>query len=231
MHESREKEDGHGTQDSAGQQEHPLNRHQRSERWFEVVTAILLGVVAVATAWSGYQATRWSGDQSTLYAEASTLRVESTRDATLATQYELYDVITLNNWINAYTQGNSKLANIYERRFRPEFQPAFTAWMATDPFTNPKAPPGPFSMPQYKLSLQEQANQLDAKSAQTFAEGQVARDQGDAYVRITVLLAMILFLTAITENFEWNTIRAVILIVATGILLFCLFRIFTYPIM
>jgi hypothetical protein len=231
MHESRENEDGHITQESAGPQEQPLNRHQRSERRFEVVTAILLGVVAVATAWSGYQATRWSGDQSTLYAEASTLRVESTRDATIAAQYELYDVITLNNWINAYTQGNSKLANIYERRFRPEFQPAFTAWMATDPFTNPKAPPGPLTMSQYKLSLQEQANQLDARSAQLFAEGQTARDQGDAYVRITVLLAMVLFLTAITENFEWNTIRAVILIVAMGILLFGLFRIFTYPIM
>ena len=141
-------------------------------------------------------------------AEASTLRVESTRDATIASQYELYDVITLNNWINAYTQGNSKLANIYERRFRPEFQPAFKAWLATDPFTNPKASPGPLSMPQYKLSLQEQANQLDAKSAQIFAEGQTARDQGDAYVRITVLLATVLFLTAITKNFEWNTIRA-----------------------
>jgi hypothetical protein len=231
MSENREEEDGNITQESREQQEPPLTRPERTERWFEVVTAILLGVVAIATAWSGYEATRWSGDQSTLYAVASALRVEATRDATLASQYELYDVITFNNWINAYTQGNTKLASIYERRFRPEFLPAFNAWLATNPFTNLNAPPGPLLMPQYKLSLQEQANQLDAKAAKTFDEGQTAREQGDAYVRITVLLALVLFLTAITENFKWNTIRTVILVIAMGILLFGLFRIFTYPIM
>jgi hypothetical protein len=66
----------------------PLTSQQRTERWFEVVTAIMLGVVAVATAWSGYQATRWAGEQSTLYAQASALRVESTRDSTLAGQFK-----------------------------------------------------------------------------------------------------------------------------------------------
>src|SRR6266568_1815847 len=106
---------------SNGQQKQPLTSQQRIERWFEVVTAIMLGVVAVTTAWSGYQATRWAGEQSTLYAQASALRVESTRDSTLAGQLRIYDVILVNNWINAYTQGNTKLANIYERRFRPEF--------------------------------------------------------------------------------------------------------------
>ena len=86
----------------------PLTRQQRTDRWFQVVTAIMLGVVAVATAWSGYQATRWAGEQSTLYAQASALRVESTRTATLAGQYKLYDSILVNNWINAYVQGNTK---------------------------------------------------------------------------------------------------------------------------
>src|SRR5437588_6914191 len=98
---------------SKGEQKQPFTRQQRTDRWLEVVTAIMLGVVAVATAWSGYQATRWAGEQSTLYARASALRVESTRDSTLAGQYRLYDVVLVNNWINAYTQGNTKLANVY----------------------------------------------------------------------------------------------------------------------
>ena len=57
-----------------GQQKQPLTRQKLINRWFEVVTAIMLGVVAVATAWSGYQATRWDGEQSTRYAQASVLR-------------------------------------------------------------------------------------------------------------------------------------------------------------
>src|SRR6266699_5755215 len=164
------------------QQKQPLTSQQRTERWFEVVTAIMLGVVAVATAWSGYQATRWAGEQSTKYAQASALRVESTRDSTLAGQYKLYDVTTVNNWINAYTQGNTKLANIFQRRFRPEFRPAFEAWLATDPFNNPNAPPGPLFMPQYKVSLDDKANKLDAQAANTFDKGLAAKEQGDAYV-------------------------------------------------
>ncbi len=215
---------------SIGEEKQPLTRQQLTDRWFQVVTAIMLGVVAVATAWSGYQATRWAGEQSTLYAQASALRVEATRVSTLAGQYKLYDSIIVNNWINAYTQGNTKLAKIFERRFRPELQVAFAAWMATNPFTNPNAPPGPLFMPQYKVSQDAQANQLDAQAAKTFDEGQTAKEQGDAYVLNTVFLATVLFLTAIAENFTWNRIRAVILAIALVMLLFGIYHLIIYPV-
>jgi hypothetical protein len=190
----------------------------------------MLGVVAVVTAWSGYQATRWAGEQSTLYAQASALRVVSTRDSTLAGQLKLYDFIAVNNWLNAYTQGNTKLANIFERRFSAELRPAFEAWLATNPFTNPNAPPGPLFMPQYKVSLEATANQLDAQAANTFDRGQAAKEQGDAYVLNTVFLATVLFLTAIAENFKWNRVRAVILAVALVMLLFGVYHLIVYPI-
>ena len=85
-------------------------------------------------------------------------------------------------------------------------------------------------MPQYKVSLDEKANQLDAQAAKTFDEGQAAKEQGDAYVLNTVFLATVLFLTAIAENFQWNTVRAVILSVALVMLLFGLYHLVTYPI-
>lgn len=212
------------------EQKQPLTRQERTERWFQVITAIMLGVVAVATAWSGYQATRWAGEQSTLFAQASALRVESTRASTLAGQYKLYDSIMVNNWLNAYTQGNTKLATIFQRRFRPELQVAFAAWMATNPFTNPNAQPGPLFMPQYKVSQDEQANRLDAQASATFDKGQAAKEQGDAYVLNTVFLATILFLTAIAENFTWNSIRAVILSIALVMLVFGIYHLIVYPV-
>jgi len=218
------------TQEPSRQQKQPLTRQQRTDRWFQIVTAIMLGVVAVATAWSGYQATRWAGEQSTLYAQASALRVESDRASTLAVVYKLHDSIIFNNWLNAYIQGYTKLATIYQRRFRPELQVAFAAWIATNPFTNPNAPPGPLFMPQYKLSQDELANRLDAQAATTFDKGQAAREQGDAYVLNTVFLATVLFLTAIAENFTWNMIRAVILAIGLVMLLFGIYHLIIYPI-
>ena len=187
-------------------------------------------MVAVATAWSGYQATRWAGEQSTLYAQASALRVVATRDSTLAGQLKLYDFIAVNNWLTAYTQGNTKLANIFERRFSAQLRPAFEAWLATNPFNNPNAPPGPLFMPQYKVSLEATANQLDIQAANTFARGQAAKEQGDAYVLNTVFLATVLFLTAIAENFQWNRVRAVILVVALVMLVFGIYHLIIYPI-
>jgi hypothetical protein len=215
---------------SIKEQKQPLTRQERTDRWFQVITAILLGVVAVTTAWSGYQATRWAGEQSTLYAQASALRVESTRASTLAGQYKLYDSIIVNNWLNAYAQGNTKLATIFQRRFRPELKVAFAAWMATNPFTNPNAQPGPLFMPQYKVSQDELANRLDAQASATFDKGQAAKEQGDAYVLNTVFLATILFLTAIAENFTWNSIKAVILSIALVMLIFGIYHLIVYPV-
>jgi membrane protease YdiL (CAAX protease family) len=230
MSQSKEIQQKDPTQASAEQQKQPLTSQQRTDRWFQVFTAIMLGVVAVATAWSGYQATRWAGEQSTLYAQASALRVISTRDSTLAGQLKLYDFIAVNNWLNAYTQGNTKLANIFEKRFSAELRPAFEDRLATNPFNNPNAPPGPLYMPQYKVSLEATANQLDAQAANTFDRGQAAKEQGDAYVLNTVFLATVLFLTAIAENFKWNRVRAVILAVALVMLLFGIYHLIVYPI-
>jgi hypothetical protein len=206
-----------------------LYRQKRSERWFKIITAVMLCMVAVALAWSGYQAARWGGVQSSKYAQASALRIVSARDSTLAGQQRLYDSNAVNSWITAYTQGDTKLAALYEKRFRPEFKPIFLAWLALHPFKNPHAPPGPLFMPQYKLSAEEQANQLDAQAEQTFKQGQAANRQSDDYMLNAFFLAVVLFLTAIAGRFQWNTVRALILTLALGLLLFGTYHLLTYP--
>ncbi len=212
------------------QEEQPLTNQQRYSRWFEVVTAIMLGVVAIATAWSGYQAARWSGQQAAHYAQANALHVESIRNSTLASQYMLFDVQIFNQWLNAYYHGDTRLANLYQKRFRAEFQPAFEAWLATNPFDNPNAPAGPLLMPQYKVSLLEQANQLETEAAKTYDKGQAANQHSDDYVLNTVFLAAVLFLIAISERFEWNRVRTIILVFALGMLVFGIYRLVIFPI-
>ena len=206
-----------------------LYRQQRAERWFKIISAIMLCLVAVATAWSAYQAASWGGVQDTRYAQASALRIVSARDSTLAGQQRLYDLTAVNNWIAAYMLGDTRLATLYEKRFRPEFKPTFEAWLALHPFKNPHAPAGPLLMPQYKLSLQEQANQLDEQAEQTFKQGQAANRQSDDYIINAFFLAVVLFLTALAGRFQWKTVRAFILTLALGMLLFGIYHLFTYP--
>ena len=162
----------------------------------------MLGVVAVATAWGGYQSTRWGGVQSTKYTEAAAKRVELTLCRNSGWTNRLYDVALFNQWLNATYRNETMLASAYEKRFRPEFRPAFTAWLATDPSHNPNAAPSPLYMPEYKVSLSEQAKQLEVEAAATFDEGKAACQQSGAYVLNTVFLATVLLCITVAQRFE-----------------------------
>jgi hypothetical protein len=206
------------------------NRRADLERAHEIVRAVLLAVVAVASAWSVYQSTRWTAAQSTLYAQASALRVQAGTDATEAGQLRLYDLVLTNNWLNAYASGDTQLQDLYERRFRPEFRPTFDAWLALDPFHNPDAPPGPLFMPEYQVGLSSTADSLNAQASQIFEQGQAASTQAGAYILNTVYLATVLFLITIEQRFEWHVLRTAILGVALAMLLFGLYHLLTYPV-
>ena len=67
----------------------------------EILEALLLGLVAILTAWSGYQATRWDGRNALNYGGANRDRVMATRQATLGGQQQLFDAITFNVVPNA----------------------------------------------------------------------------------------------------------------------------------
>src|SRR5881392_767168 len=100
----------------------------------DIIEAVILALVAVATAWSGYQAAKWAGERAEQYAEATRLRVNAEGLATLAGQERIYDSDTFNSWLAAKLDGKEKAAEFFERRFRHEYRPAFTAWLGTDPF-------------------------------------------------------------------------------------------------
>ena len=103
------------------------------ERWLEIAAALLLSLATLGIAWSGYQAAKWSGLQARRYTQASTARSLANQAATLAAQDRTQDLLNFNRWLEVSTDGNTELADLYERRFRDEFRPAFERWLADDP--------------------------------------------------------------------------------------------------
>src|SRR6186997_1893377 len=118
----------------------------------ELVATVLLSVAAVATAWSGYQATRWNGEQAKASSRTNAIRVEAARAQGLSESQTQVDVATFIQWVDAYALKRTELSDFYFKRFRKEFRPAVAAWLATKPLENPNAPLTPFAMPQYKLA-------------------------------------------------------------------------------
>jgi hypothetical protein len=200
-----------------------------SEQWSEILSAFLLSLVAVGTAWTGYQASLWGGIQSTSYSQASAKRVESARASTLAGQQTTVDVIIFAAFLDAYAVDNTELAEFYVERFRDEFKPAFEAWLATDPANNPDAPPSPFAMPEYTLKAEADSVAFENEAEALFEEGRQANLNGDRYVFTTVLLASVLFFAGIATRFEWQAIRWVLLIFGALLLFVGLWNMFTLP--
>ena len=204
-------------------------REYRMPQAVEIAEAIVLAIVAITTAWSGYQAALWTGHQSKLYGLASKQRVQAARAAASANEERLYNAATVAQWLQAETDGKKKLADLYERRFLPEFRPAFEAWKKTDPLTNPDAPAGPFHMAEYRNSKTEEADRLTEQSSDTFEQGDEARHHADDYVRETVLLATVLLLTAISQRFKIRAVRIGLIIVAGMLLCLSISHIASLP--
>jgi hypothetical protein len=201
----------------------------RARPWVEIGEALLLALVAVATAWSGYQSALWDGREAKLYGEASRLRFQANAHETRAGQEEVYDGSTVNSWLQAKLKGEDQVAAAFERRMLPEFRPAFRAWVATDPVHNPRAPAGPMQMPQFHNADLEQAAALNAQASDTFEAGSHARENADDYVRTTVLLATVLFLIAISQRFQAHRVRTGVLVLALVLLAFALGLLISYP--
>jgi hypothetical protein len=203
--------------------------HSSGHEILEIVEAVVLAIVAIATAWSGYQAALWTGHQSELYGQANKLRVGAEGVATFANQERLYNASTVVEWLKAEAHGDKKLADLFERRLLPEFRPAFEAWKKTDPVNNSNAAAGPFSMEGYRSDKTEEAAKLNAQATEVFEQGTRDREYSDQYVRITVTLATVLLLMAISQRFKTRGVRVGLLVVAVLLLCFPVYHILMLP--
>lgn len=169
-------------------------------------------MAAIATAWATYQSSVWRGKQAQAQSASIATRVESTRDAAVANRQVQVDLALFTQWVNAYARNEGELASFYRRRFRAEFVPAFNAWVATRPRRNPDAPLSPFSMPQYTLAAQNQADELEQQAA-AFSLA-VARniERADRYMLAVVMFAISLFFAALSTRLRWGTARAALLV-------------------
>jgi hypothetical protein len=179
---------------------------------------LLLALTTLATAWCGYQATRWSGEQSQHFARASATRIKAQQAATRSGQLRIDDLLLFNGWLDARQAGDRRLAAIYRRRFRPEFVPAFRAWIAQRPFTNPRAIPGPLYVPQYRSMDLVRSAKLDAAADELYKQGTQAKRYDDRYVLSTVFFAAVLFFAGISLRLDWRPLRIAVLGLALALL-------------
>jgi len=187
--------------------EHGAHDDGRHERWLSIIEAVVLSVVALLAAYSGFAAAKWSTESSVTLAHASALRTKSNTADVEAIVTRTLDSVSFNAWFTAFVAGNKRAEQLAVNRLRPGYRPAFDAWLATDPAHNPNSPPGPSYMPQYVVPQQAQANKLTAQADEEFTTGSDAGGTADKYVRDTVFLATVLFLIGISGHVKLHQAR------------------------
>jgi hypothetical protein len=187
------------------QKEQPA--HSTRHDVISIVEAVILSLVALLAAWSGYSAAKWGTHASLSLARASSTRTRASLTEVQANQIRTLDSVSFNAVATALASGNKTLFRVTVRRLRPGYRPAFNAWLATHPLTNPNAPPGPAYMPQYRIPQDAQADKLNAQADAYFSTGESAAQTSDKYVRLTVILAAVLFLIGIGSRFPFQPAR------------------------
>ncbi|HTA34539.1 MAG TPA: hypothetical protein VK721_14060 [Solirubrobacteraceae bacterium] len=202
---------------------------ERRDRLLSITEALLLSLVAVLAAYSGFAAAKWSTESSVSLATASAARTKANRADLEGLQIRTLDSVSFNAWFTAFTAGNASAERLAERRLRPGYRPAFYAWLATDPAHNPNAPPGPSFMPQYVIPQEAVATSEDHKADVEFAKGSEAGSTSDKYVRDTVFLATVLFLVGISSHFPVRSARYGLIGVGALILVFAIVQLLGLP--
>ena len=75
--------------------------HDSPDRILSIAEAVLLSIVALIAAWSGYAAAKWSSESRVKLAEASTLRSQANRANINSIDLRNFDASTFNAWFSA----------------------------------------------------------------------------------------------------------------------------------
>ena len=118
----------------------------------------------------------------------------------------------------------------YRQRFRPEFKPAFNAWIATKPLTTKGAPRTPFVMPEYRLAAKVEADRLDATAEVLSAQVRQNIQRASNYVLGVVLFAVALFFAGMSTKLTAPGLRKAMLAVGYVIFLGAAVWIATSPV-
>jgi hypothetical protein len=197
---------------------------REKQKWVEPVTALLMALTTVGTAWCSYQSAAWTRQSNRLMNEfhalerrAGLLSVQGMQQATIHTAMFM-EVLA------AKQAGNEQLANFYVERFPPDVRKAYDAWLAQRPFENPGADPHPFVPNLYEPRGTREAADATAKAAISQQEARNAGSVSGQYLANTVLFATVLFFASASGKFEQQRVRSLAFAFAVTVFVFALVR-------
>lgn len=198
---------------------------KRHRSVIDVVGVLVLSSVAIITAWCGFEASKWGGEMSIAFSQASSARVQAANADGQARDARMFDLVIWANYVQAVAEDKPKLVEYIQARFTPAFAVALKAWDAGG-----RVEASPFASPAYVPAGTLEATELNAKADAKFAQALENNQRGDNYSLLTVLFALVLFLTAMSQRARvawatWVLLGLAITVALTGVAILATFPI------
>lgn len=174
--------------------------HARVDRFVDFASLVLISVAAVLSAVCGYQAGRWDGEQTRLYSLANANHFLTAETISQSDVLTAVNVALFLRYIDALKAGDRWEAQFIYRRFPAHMHKVMDAWLATNPFKNPKAPLSPFVMPQYGQDMQAVEKRDEQAASDDFDAAQTAHRHADDFALLTIIFAAVSFLAGISTK-------------------------------
>ena len=201
---------------------------EHHDRWLSILEAVLLSLVAVLAAYSGFAAAKWSTESSVTLAKASAARTKANRADIEGIVTRTLDSVSFNAWFTAFVAGTPTpsgwrkggCARATARRSTPGWRPirhtipTLRSGRRTCRSTHP---PGG----------RRQGGRRTGR--RRVRRGSAAGSTADKYIRDTVFLATVLFLVGISGHFRIRAARLGLISVAGLLLVFAVFQLLGLP--
>src|SRR3954469_20179338 len=114
------------------------------KRWVEPITALIMALATVCTAWCSYESAAWTRRSNRLMNEYNTLDRRAGVLNLQGLQTASIQIAMFMQMLAARDAGNDKLANFYVARFPPDMRKAYDLWLTQNPYENSNADAHPF---------------------------------------------------------------------------------------
>lgn len=190
----------------------------------ELLSTVTLAFATILTSWTSFQAAKWSGRQAIAFADAARAQTLATQKDTAALTRLSFDAGLFVTWVSAVASEQlqrssdepwepdpEKLSGFLYARFPPSLRGGVDAWLATFPLHKEGGPATPFEMSEYVRPEVAEAAVLHAEADEAAARGRESNLRSDRYVATSVLIAAVLFFSAVGSKLEQPLLRKVTL--------------------
>jgi hypothetical protein len=197
--------------------------------WVEPVTALLMALATLSTAWCSYQSAAWTRKANRLMNEFNSLERWAGLQTMQGMQQATIHTAMFMQLLAAQQAGKENLVKFYAERFPPDVRKAYDAWLAQKPFENPNADPHPFVPKLYEVRGTREAAEANAKAASSLHAARNAGNVSGQYLANTVLFAAVLFFASASGKFEQRRVRVVAFVFAVAVFAFAVIRTANLP--